>query len=102
MCLKLIEMPYTLVIFIQHKVAKLQKILSGYTAVNSYKHNIDKLTVHKMFEHFSYLLNVEPNLSIVDSCDVLKSLKYFKDKFIDSEDRILSELAKLAHKVYLF
>ncbi|CAG9322117.1 unnamed protein product [Blepharisma stoltei] len=96
-CLKLTEIPYTL-----NKVMKLQKILTGYTSANTSKMNIDKMTLHNLYEHFSYLLNSDPTSSALNSSEILKAIKHFHEEFIDNDDHILSELAKLAHKLYLF
>jgi hypothetical protein len=53
-------------------------------------------------EIFEEFVNYCPDSDILKYPFVLKSLKYFRDEFINSGDKQLVSLAKLANKLYLY
>lgn len=59
------------------------------------------MNLNVVITQLQFLLDIEPNRSLLSACCILKSIKKFKDEFIDSNDPSLKSLAKLCHKLYL-
>jgi hypothetical protein len=88
-----------LVIFTQIRVEKCQKKLCGFVALNIAYENITKEDLYEVFED---LVGFQPDADILKYPFILKSLKHFREEFIDSDDYHLKSFAKLAHKLYLY
>lgn len=62
----------------------------------------ENLSKEDLFEVFETFVNMHPSSDILNYPFILKSLKYFREEFIDSDDENLMSYAKLAHKLYLY
>ncbi|CAG9326716.1 unnamed protein product [Blepharisma stoltei] len=85
-----------------NKIMKIEKVISGFLYLNSHATKNESMTAQNLYIYFQMLLEIEPTLSLLKSCDILKSVKLFKEEFIDNSDPSLRNLAKLGHKLYLY
>ena len=88
-----------IVILNQARVEKLYEKLSGF-AVSSV--GCKDLCKEDLYEVFNAFVSTTPNSEVLRFPSILKSLKYFREEYIDSEDQDLKSLAKLSHKLYLY
>ena len=81
------------------RAEKLYDMLSGFVVSNVGYEGLCKEDIYEVFNSF---VNTTPTSEVLKFPFILKSLKYFREEYIDSNDEDLKSLAKLAHKLYLY
>jgi hypothetical protein len=62
----------------------------------------EKLTIDNLYECIKELIQLDISPQQLESSKLMRLVKLFKEEFIDSKNLMLQNLAKTAHKLYLY